>query len=123
MGEKIIRNYHWIYIIACWITGLSGGLLFWLVGVTAEWRIGCFIGGNLFGMTSTWFLMKMYSVMNVNVAAVLSSAGSFIVFQLILWKLFHASLSGLQWLGLTLVAAGMVMVVLKSDSTKQKNLS
>jgi drug/metabolite transporter (DMT)-like permease len=121
--NKTMRKYILTYIIAYWTIGIIAGLLFRLGGVTAELRVWCFIGGNLFGITSTWFLMKLYSSMNVNIATVISSAGTFILFQFILWKYFHSPLSGLQWLGLAMMAVGIVMAVLKSDTSEQNDLS
>jgi drug/metabolite transporter (DMT)-like permease len=122
MVNKTMRKYILAYILTYWTIGILAGLLFRLGGVTAELRVWCFIGGNLFGITSTWFLMKLYSSMNVNIATVISSAGTFILFQFILWKYFHSPLSWSQWLGLTMMTVGIVMAVLKSDTPEHDDL-
>ncbi len=111
-----MRSGTWFYVVAYWAIGIAGGLLFRQGGVTESLRWWCFIGGNALGITSTWFLMRVYASMtNVNVATVLCSAGSFVLFQFILWEFFRAQLSALQWMGVALTAAGTVLAVIQTS--------
>ena len=106
------------YVITYWVIGLGGGLLFRQGGVTESMRIWCFLGGNVLGITSTWFLMKAYAaIANVNVATVLCTAGAFVWFQLLLWGIFGTALSVTQWVSLAMVAAGMVLATWECGKT------
>ena len=45
--------------------------------VPARWWL-CFVAGNALGMSSIYFLMRLYARMDVNVALALTGGGAFI---------------------------------------------
>lgn len=101
--------------------------LFWLMQVVAQvlfkwgslaeprWWAG-FVGGNLFGFSSIWLLMLVYRELNPNVALALATAGSFVFGQLGISYGFRSSMTGLQWLGVGVITAGVVLVALAVDT-------
>ncbi|HEY3379549.1 MAG TPA: hypothetical protein VGL77_18895 [Armatimonadota bacterium] len=95
-------------------------LVFWAMQVTANlcfkfgsttpsrWALG-FILGNVVGMSSIWFMMKLYARMNPNLAMALAGGGAFLCIQLALSLLFHSRLTQLQWIGMVTVTVGMML--------------
>ncbi|MCE9613613.1 MAG: hypothetical protein K8T26_05010 [Lentisphaerae bacterium] len=75
-----------------------------------RWYTG-FLGGNLFGGSSIYFLMLVFAQMpdNPNVALVLACVGSTLGSQLALAVLFHSRLSWIQWFGILLATAGTAL--------------
>ena len=90
--------------------GCTSGLLFREAGVVTEWKWPLFIAGNLFGITSTWIMMKIYAaVKNANLANLYASSISFLFGQLLMWLLFHSRLNGPQVVGLAVVFSGIIV--------------
>jgi len=80
-------------------------------GSTSPGRwLPCFVIGNAVGVSSTWFLMLLYTRMNPNIALGLGLGGGFLFAQLALALLFHSRLSGVQFAGIVAIAAGMAML-------------
>ena len=75
----------------------------------ARW-IPCFILGNCFGLTCMWILMKLYTVMNANVATGLSIGGGFLCGQIAIAVIFRTDLSFLQWGGIATITAGLLLL-------------
>jgi len=90
------------------------------VGRSRRWLTG-FIGGNLFGAGSIYFLMKIYEQMpgNCNVALVLATSGSFIGMQIALSLIFRTRLTPVQWGGVLLVAVGSAISTLGGTGVGQ----
>lgn len=82
-------------------------------GNRRRWLVG-FLTGNLIGVASMHFMMKIYEAMpaNANVALVLATGGAFIGIQLALSLLFRTRLTTLQWFGIAMVAAGSALATL-----------
>ena len=78
-----------------------------------RWLAG-FVGGNVVGAFSIYFLMRIYEQMpgNCNLAAVLASSGAFVGSQVLLAWLFRSRLGLGQWAGIALVAIGTVVATL-----------
>ena len=87
-------------------------------GHSRRWWI-CFVGGNLPGGASMYFLMRIYALMpnNPNLAIVLAGSGAFIASQVALAWIFHSRLSRIQWVGVALVAAGTAVATLGGSGT------
>jgi len=100
---------------------VASGLCFRQGGVEPEDRLFWFILSNSIGIPSTWFLMRVYSVMNANLAMVLCGSISFIIFQVVLWGLFQAELSLLQLGGIGLVALGTAVAVIEKKRPTPEN--
>ncbi|HEY3415575.1 MAG TPA: hypothetical protein VGM23_01710 [Armatimonadota bacterium] len=95
---------------------LALGLCFREGGVHPANYWPCFIGGNIFGITSTALLMGVYARMNVNLAMLLASSGTFLLTQLVFWQLFHTPLTGLQGAGILLIALGIALASRMEES-------
>jgi len=67
-----------------------------------------FILGNIFGMSSIWFMMQIYRRMNANVGMAIAGGGSFLLVQLALFFCFDGRLNATQWLGIGMILAGIV---------------
>jgi drug/metabolite transporter (DMT)-like permease len=107
-------NASTLHILGYWLIGIAAALIFRHGGVTPELRAGCFVVGNLLGISATWLLMNVYTRMNVNAATIVCNCGVFVLLQLTLWLLFRAPLGWMQWLGLLMIAAGTAMVLAHS---------
>lgn len=78
-------------------------------GTDAQHWVRYFIISNILGITSTALLMGVYSRMQVNLAMVLATSGTFALVQLTFWLLYHSSLTWLQGGGIVLVGLGTVL--------------
>jgi len=99
------------YFLGYWAIGLAAGVCFKEGGTDSGHRLLYFLLGNVLGISSTWFLVRLYARMNVNLAMLVASGGGFIIFQVALWLIYHVRLTLLQWAGILMVAAGMVMTL------------
>jgi small multidrug resistance pump len=77
-----------------------------------------FIGGNIVGASSIYYLMKIYEQMpdNCNVALVLAGGGAFIGTQIALALVFRSRLSVTQWADVVVVAIGSAAATLGGPS-------
>lgn len=96
-------------LIGFYVFNLAASLCFKEGGTDVSRRIFYFIVGNALGISSTALLMGVYARMNVNLAMILTTSGSFLLVQLVFWLLYHSPLSGLQGLGILMVGIGTVM--------------
>jgi multidrug transporter EmrE-like cation transporter len=82
-------------------------------GRSRRWLAG-FVGGNVVGASSIYFLMKIYEAMpgNCNVALVLAGGGAFIATQMALALVFRSRLTIIQWTGVVMVATGSAVATL-----------
>ena len=84
--------------------------VFFKLGSTAPSRwLVCFVLGNVFGASSIWFQMMLYKRLNPNLALALAGGGAFVCAQLGLALIYHSRPTLVQWLGLSVVAVGMVL--------------
>jgi len=100
----------WLWLMIFWGMQLIANLLF-KFGSTlpSRWLPG-FILGNVFGASSIYFMMKLYTRLNPNIANTIAGAGTFILVQLALGILFHSRPTPLQWVGIVAVCAGSAIV-------------
>jgi len=96
-------------LVVYWILGVAQGLCFKQGGTDLDHRVPYFVAGITLGITSTWFMMKIYTRMNANLAMVVTGGVCFVAFQLAAWCLWRAPLTALQWIGIATVLAGTVM--------------
>ena len=95
---------------------IGANILFKYGSLQPERWLPCFIVGNVFGMSSIWFLMKLYQYMNVNVAQALCGGLTFLTVQVLMMKLFDSSVTPVQWLGIVTVCMGMTITALGGKS-------
>ena len=108
-GNEARRRGVLFYMLGYWAVGLAAGLCFKEGGTDAPHRLLYFIVGNALGITSTWFLMKVYARMNVNLAMLITGSVAFVAFQFTLRVLYHATMTAIQWTGILAVLVGMTM--------------
>ena len=96
-------------LVGYYVINLAASLCFKEGGTEPSRRLFYFIVGNAFGITSTALLMGVYARMNVNLAMVLATSGGFVLVQLVFWLVYHTPLTGVQCLGILLVAIGTAM--------------
>jgi drug/metabolite transporter (DMT)-like permease len=103
-----MRGLLWLGLF--WAMQVAAAVLF-KYGTTAPGRywVG-FLAGNLFGASSIFVLMKLYSIWQVNVAGALGGGGAFLLAQLAMMPLFGERLEWRQYLGLVAISAGMALV-------------
>jgi multidrug transporter EmrE-like cation transporter len=87
--------------------------VFFKYGSMAQSRwLPCFVLGNVFGASSIWFLMKLYSRLNPNLAMALGGGGAFLVVQCTLALVFASRPTSLHWLGYAMIGIGMGLATL-----------
>lgn len=98
--------------------GLLGGFLAFNLAANIFFKEGAansslywpfFIAGNILGITSTLFVMRLYQRLNANVAMAMTSSLGFVSVQLVFWRLYRSPLDALQWGGIGLILIGTVM--------------
>jgi len=101
-------SFIWLFLF--WVMQIGAHLLF-KYGATAPGRywIG-FVCGNIIGASSILLLIKLYEQMQVNVAGALALGGGFLVAQVSLALVYRQGLAVAQYVGIVVIAAGMMMV-------------
>ena len=79
-------------------------------GATAFWW---FAAGNVLGFIATVMLTFALKSQNPNIIFALAQGGGFCVLQLTAFYLFRVPLTPLQWIGVSLIALGVVFVQTK----------
>ena len=110
-------------------TGVLWLALFWAMqaganflfkyGTTAPGRywIG-YVAGNALGASSILVMMRIYSLLQVNLAMSLAGGGTFLVVQIMLALAFREGLNWQQCLGIATVVTGMVVVSLGTPAAQ-----
>ena len=104
--------------------------IFWAMQLTAhiffkggtfpdhpERKVPFFILGNILGAGSVWILMRLYELMNVNVALAIGGGGAFFVVQIVLAIIFRSQVTPVMAIGILAIAAGMIMVGLGTPAS------
>lgn len=97
--------------LACFFLFQVAASLFFKWGSTAPslfWP--GFLLGNLFGMTSIFFLISIYKVMNANMALAICTGGAFLLNQIAMFIFYGEKLSFAQWSGIFLIFAGILLI-------------
>lgn len=103
---------HWVWLAVYWLMQALAQVLFRYGSDTpARWMLG-FVGGNVFGASSIWFLMLLYRVWNANVALAVGTAGGFLFAQAALAMFFRLHVTPVQYGAAVMIAAGMGLFVL-----------
>jgi multidrug transporter EmrE-like cation transporter len=99
------------YLLCFWALGTVAGICFKEGGTDPDHRVLYFVVGNVLGITSTWFLVRLYARMNVNLALLVAGGGSFVIFQVVLWRIYHVQLTFVQCAGIVMCLGGMVLTL------------
>ena len=101
-------RYAWL--LAFYAMQMAAYVLF-KFGTTASSRwLPCYIAGNVIGISCMWVLMKLYLVMNVNVATGLATGGGFLCGQIALALVFHTGISMMQCMGVVITTVGLFVL-------------
>ena len=87
--------------------------------VPGHWWLG-FILGNIVGAGSIWPMMLIYQRLQPNIALALAGGGTFVAVQIALAWAFGGQLNRIQWLGVALIAVGIVMAALCGPSAARR---
>lgn len=98
-----------LFIGAFWALQIAANLLFKYGSLSNSRWWSCFILGNLIGMSSIFFMMKIYVRMNANIALTIAGGGTFLLVQFAMAMTFNSKLTMIQWSGIMLVAVGMII--------------
>jgi len=109
--SAVLLAIYLVFNLAASICFKEGG-----TNQTLHWVF--FVGGNILGITSTWFVMRLYQRVNVNVAMALTFGFGFVSVQLTYWRLYHSPLDLYQWGGIALVLVGTLMAAWSPTSGK-----
>ncbi|MDR3709422.1 MAG: hypothetical protein P4L33_14065 [Capsulimonadaceae bacterium] len=99
-------------LIGYYVLSLGANICFKEGGTDGAHRLAYFIGGNAFGITSTALLMGVYARMQVNVAMVLATSGSFLINQAAFWAIYQTPLTAVQGAGILMVGVGTALASL-----------
>lgn len=95
--------------VFCVLQVVAQVLFKWGSAVAGRW-VWAFVGGNLLGLVSVWFLMLVYKAMNPNIALGLSCGISFLFSQIALAVVFKTGVSPVQWGGVVVIVIGIVLL-------------
>ncbi len=118
-GAKVSAGF-----LAGYLTfNLAASFCFKEGGTSPAYHWAFFVGGNILGITSTWFVMRLYQHLNVNVAMALTFGLGFVSVQLAYWRIYHSPLDLRQWGGIALVLVGTLMAAWSPGSVKSATSS
>ncbi|MGI6609892.1 MAG: hypothetical protein ACOX4G_05185 [Limnochordia bacterium] len=101
------------YFLVFWAMQVVAVLLFTYGGRYPEHGLKALLVGNAIAVPSIFFLMKLYGLMNVNVAYGVAIGGAFLIAQVMISWVFRSPLSGLQWAGVAGMCGSMLLLALK----------
>ncbi len=88
-----------------------GAYLLFKFGSTSRARwLPCFIAGNVLGITCMWIMMRLFTVMNANLAVGLSVGGGFLCGQIALALVFGQDLTVSKYIGMVFIGAGLFLL-------------
>ncbi len=117
-GRRGLRRvgYTAALLIGYYVINLAASLCFREGGTDGAHRLFYFIIGNALGITSTVLLMGLYARMQINLALLLVTSGSFTLVQFTFWLVYHSALTWAQVLGIVLVGVGTIMATRVSQA-------
>lgn len=101
------------------LLSLAANICFKQGGTDPGHWLAYFIAGNVLGICSTAVLMGVYARMQVNLAILIVTVGTFLLVQITFWLLFHAAITWLQAVGITLVGIGTTLAVGRPAGTTE----
>jgi small multidrug resistance pump len=101
------------YFLTFWAMQVGAVLLFTYGGRYPEHSLKALLIGNAIAVPSIYFLMKLYGLMNVNVAYGVAIGGAFLIAQVMIALVFRSPLSSLQWAGIVGMCGSMLLLALK----------
>ena len=100
-------------ILAFFVLQVAAGLVFKYGSLHKEYWWHGFIVGNVFGIISIYFLMRVYHDLNPNLGEAICRGGRFVLLQVAFVLAFQSRLDLVQWAGIGMIVAGIVIVSLR----------
>jgi drug/metabolite transporter (DMT)-like permease len=105
-----MRTMIVVWLLSFYVFQIVAALLFKFGADHPEHFWHGFLAGNVFGASSIYFLMKLYTLMQVNLAGAIAGGGTFILAQIALVLVFRERLTVIQYAGLLAITFGIVLV-------------
>ncbi len=118
MNKRPYRGTTAALLVGYLAIGLAANFCFREGGTDTAHRLAYFVGGNLLGITSTALLMGVYARMNVNLAMVLATSGSFVLVQGAFRLAYHTQLTAMQVAGILMVGAGTALATMSPEKRR-----
>jgi len=114
--KQVLQLPPWSYMVAFVFFQVGGSLLLRVASQrTGEAAVGLFILGNAVGFCGATCLTLALRTEHPNLTFALCQGGAFCVLQLASYWIFRIPLRSAQWIGVVLIAAGVVCVQLKGS--------
>jgi len=109
--KQVLQLPPWLYMVAFIIFQVGGSLLLRVASQrTGEAAVGLFFLGNAVGFCGATCLTLALRTEHPNLTFALCQGGAFCVLQLACYLVFRIPLRSAQWIGVALIAAGVVCV-------------
>lgn len=99
------------YLLGYWVIGVAAGFCFKESGTDVAHRWHYLVPGCSLGVVSTWFLVRVYVRMHINLAMLVATGGAFILGQVAFWLVYHTPLTLMQCAGFLMVLGGMTLTL------------
>jgi multidrug transporter EmrE-like cation transporter len=99
-------------ILSFFVLQVSAGLVFKYGALHKPYWWHSFVIGNVLGMVSIYFLMRVYHDLNPNLGEAICRGGRFVLLQLAFVAVYHSRLGPVQWCGVAMIVAGIFIVSL-----------
>jgi multidrug transporter EmrE-like cation transporter len=116
----------WLYMVGFIAFQVGGSMLLRVASQRSGGdAVGLFLLGNAVGFCGATCLTLALRTEHPNLTFAICQGGAFCVLQLASYAVFHVPLQSAQWVGIVLIAAGVVCVQLNGapSSTRQPNYS
>ena len=101
-----------LIMLIFWSMQVVASVFFWWGSVAPARGIWGFLIGNLFGMSSIWFLMWMYKIIHPNVALGIATGGAFLFCQIAIFLVSRSKMAPVQWVGIAAIIIGIFVLAL-----------
>ena len=81
-------------------------------GTSESYWLLCFVLSTMVGMSGTWVLMRLYKLMDVNIATAVTLGGGFLIMQIFIALVFMTNLSLMQYTGIFFIGFGLFLMVI-----------
>lgn len=102
----------YVSILSFFVLQVTAGLLFKYGALHKAYWWHTFIVGNVLGMISIYFLMRVYHDLNPNLGEAICRGGRFVLLQIAFVVVFQSRLGPVQWGGVVMIVTGIFVVSL-----------
>ena len=98
-----------------WTIQAIGVIVVAYAGQTEGWKVKGFVLSNLLFVISIYFLIRLCGLLQSNIAFATAIGGAFLLSQISLSIIFKTNISFMQFLGISLVFAGILLMALGKE--------